>query len=50
MDSIVHDVTAIQAAFVTQETLVLLVNIFENGTEAVWVIDCVPESRSVNYR
>lgn len=35
MNSIINDISSVQAAFVTQETLVLLVDILEYGTEAV---------------
>lgn len=48
VDSIVDDVAAVQATFVTQKSLVLLVNVLENRTEAVGVVDGVTKARRVN--
>lgn len=48
MNTIVNNVSTIQPALIPQESLVLLINVLENGTEAVRVVDCVTEARSVH--
>jgi hypothetical protein len=50
VDSIVDDVPAVQTALVPQESLVLVVDVLKNGTEAVRVVDCVTKSRRVHHR
>lgn len=50
MDSIVNDISTVQAALIAQKPLILIVNVFENGTEAVRIIDSITEAGRVNNR
>lgn len=47
VNTIVNNVSTIQPALIPQESLVLLVNVLENGTEAVRVVDRITEAGSV---
>lgn len=48
VNTIVNNVSTIQPALIPQESLVLLINVLENGTEAVRVVDRVTEAWSVH--
>lgn len=50
VNAIVDNVAAIEAAFVTQKSFVLFVDVSEDGTEAVGIIDGVTETGRVHNR
>lgn len=47
VNSIVDDVPTVQSTFIAQESLVLLIDVFENGTEAIRIVDRIPEAWGV---
>lgn len=50
MYPVVNDIPSVETTFVSQKTFVLLVNVLENGTKTVAIIDSISESWCIDNR